>query len=110
MSASLFNSYSVRGNLKFYKSENDEEKITIGISVTANHQVDENLYESINEFLEKLLIEDYINEDSYNTKKELEKLHKKQEKDQAKSIKELEKMKAKACKMKKAPKKAKSAF
>jgi thiamine pyrophosphate-dependent acetolactate synthase large subunit-like protein len=102
MATSLFNQFSVKGNLKFFKNEDNGEKITIGISVTANHQVDENLYENIEDFLEKLLIADYINEDVYNCKKESEKLQKKQEKDQAKYYKDLEKKKTKTVKTKKA--------
>ncbi len=107
MSGTLFNTYSVKGNLKFYKNENNDEKITIGISITANHQVDENIYENLNEFLEKLLIADYISEDAYNIKKEHEKMVKKLEKDQVKFQKEVEKKKKKATKM---VKKVKSAY
>ena len=96
MSSTLFNTFSVKGSLKFYKSANDDEKITIGISISANHQVDENIYENINEFLEKLLIEDYINEDVHNIRQDEIKLKKKQAKEQAKSLKELEKKALKA--------------
>lgn len=110
MSASLFNQFSVKGSLKFFKNEDNDEKITIGISVSANHQVDQNLYENIEEFLEKLLIADYITEDTYNCKKESEKLVKKQEKEQAKYYKELEKKKMKTVKTKKTVKKATSLY
>jgi thiamine pyrophosphate-dependent acetolactate synthase large subunit-like protein len=106
MSASLFNQFSVKGNLKFFKNEDNGEKITIGISVSANHQVDENLYENINEFLEKLLIA----EDASNSKKESEKLQKKQEKEQAKYYKDLEKKKMKTVKTKKAVNSTKSLY
>lgn len=108
MSASLFTQYSMKGNLKFFKNEDNDEKITIGISVSANHQVDKNLYENIEDFLEKILIADYINEDAYNCKKESEKLQKKQEKNQAKYYKDLEKKKMKTVKITKAAKQTKS--
>lgn len=108
MAASLFTQYSVKGNLKIFKNEDNDEKLTIGISVSANHQVDKNLYENIEEFLEKLLIADYINEDAYNCRKESEKLLQQQEKDQAKYYKDFEKKKMKTAKMAKAAKQAKS--
>jgi hypothetical protein len=98
MSGSLFNQYIVKGNLKFFKNTDNDQKITIGISISTNHQLDEDLNESIEDFLEKLLIADYINEDAYNSKKEFEKLQKKQDKEHAKSFKELEKKKLKAVK------------
>lgn len=94
MSQTLFNTFSVRRNLKFYKTENNEEKITLSIGVNANHQVSKNIYEKVNEFLEKLLIEDYISEDTYNNKKSNEK----QQKDQEKKINNIRKTKRKKLK------------
>lgn len=97
MSNLLFNTYAVKGNLKFYKNETEneehEEKITISIGITANHQIEQNIYEDLSAFLEKLLIEDYINEQTYQAKKEHEKILIKQEKEQAKREKQLEKQK-----------------
>lgn len=98
--STLFNSYSVKGNLKFYKSHNTDEKLTITISINADHQVDKNIYSSLNDFLENLLIEDYINEDSYVAIKEHEKIEKQQKKKQEKYEKEQEKIKKKLTKKK----------
>lgn len=63
----MFDSYSVRGKLNFYKNTDDQEKVTISIGVTANHQVNQNIYEQLSDFLEKLLIDNYINEDQYQS-------------------------------------------
>lgn len=93
MSNLLFNTYAVKGNLKFYKTEDMEEKITISIGITANHQIEANIYEDLSAFLEKLLIEDYMNEQTYEAKKDHEKALIKAEKEQAKHEKQQEKLK-----------------
>jgi hypothetical protein len=89
--ATLFSSYSVKGNLKFYRNDDDEEKITLSFGINANHQPDEKLYEKISDFLEKVLIEDYCSEDSYLAKKAYEKELALTKKNQDKYIKEQEK-------------------
>lgn len=91
MSNTLFNSYSVKGNLKFYKNNDENEKITISIGISANHQINENIYDDLNEFLEKLLIEDYHNEEIYTKNKEVEKAEKEEQKKRVKYAKEKEK-------------------
>jgi hypothetical protein len=97
MSNLLFNTYAVKGNLKFYKIENDQEdsdeKITVSIGITANHQIEANIYEDLSAFLEKLLIKDYMNEQTYQAKKAHAKAMIKQEKEQAKREKQQEKQK-----------------
>jgi hypothetical protein len=115
---SLFSSYQAKGQLKFFKSSDNEEKLTISIGISSNHQMNSNLYESISVFLDKLLIGDYINEEMYNEIKEREKeeelsikLLKKQEKENAKYLKEKEKEAKKAKKTtKKVTKSSKSLY
>ena len=70
--------------VKFYKLEDEEQRLKISISVSSNHQLDNNLVDSINEFLNKLLINDYENEQSYNEKKQSLELLKQQMKEQDK--------------------------
>jgi len=112
MSNLLFNTYSVKGNLKFYKNESthedQDEKITISIGISANHQIKENIYEDLSAFLEKLLIEDYINEETYQSRKAHEKALIKGEKEQAKQEKKLQQQKKKAKSVK--PKKVNSLY
>lgn len=111
MSELLFNTYAVKGNLKFYKTENDEEKITVNIGINANHKINENIYEDLSAFLEKLLIEDYMNDQTYQAKKAHEKALIKQEKEQAKREKQQEKQKkAKTAKTTKSTKRVKSLY
>ena len=98
---SLFNSYSTKGNLKFYKIKDNDEKLTISINITANHELNKNIYENVNMFLEKLLIEDYENEETYNRKVEEEKNQAKQMKAQEKYRKDQEKKAKQASKPKK---------
>jgi len=107
MSELLFTTYSVKGNLKFYKLDNNEEKITVSIGISANHQIESNIYEDLNAFLEKLLIEDYINDETYQAKKAHEKALAKAEKEQAKREKQQQKLrKAKTTKLVKKPSKS----
>ena len=97
MSDLLFKTYSVKGNLKFYKTDNNDETITISIGINANHQIESNIYDDLNAFLEKMLIEDYINDETYQAKKAHEKALAKVEKEQAsRLIKEEKQRKAKA--------------
>jgi hypothetical protein len=96
MSTNLFTNYSVKGNLKFYKIIDEDEKITISISVNANHELSRDIYQNINNFLENLLIEEYMTEDSYTAKKLHEKMLQKQQKENEK----YEKTKAKESKKK----------
>jgi hypothetical protein len=100
MSVSLFNSYSVKGSLKFYKSHDDDQKLVVSIAINADHQVDKNIYAKLSEFLETLLIEDYINEDSYKSILLHEKSQKLAAKEQAKYLKTQEKLKKQATKKK----------
>jgi hypothetical protein len=93
MSSSIFNDYSSKGCLKFYKLEDEEQKLKISISVSSNHQLDNNLIEKINEFLNKILIDNYENEDAFNEKKQSLQLLKEQMKAQDKLKKELSKKK-----------------
>ena len=96
MAESLFTQFSVMGSLKYYKTEDTDEKITVGISITANHQIKANIYEDLSAFLEKLLIEDYINEATYESNKAHEKALIKAEKEQEKHKKKMQKEKKKA--------------
>ena len=82
--SSIFNDYSSRGCLKFYKLEDEEQKLKISISISSNHQLDNNLVDSINQFLNKLLINDYENEESYKEKQQSLELLKQQMKQQDK--------------------------
>ena len=91
--STIFNDYSSKGSLKFYKLEDEEQKLKISISISSNHQLDNNLVDSINEFLNKLLINDYENEDAFNEKKQSLQLLKEQMKQQDKLKKELSKKK-----------------
>jgi len=109
MSELLFTTYAVKGNLKFYKTDNDEEKITVSIGISANHQIEDNIYEDFSAFLEKLLIEDYMNESTYQSKKAHEKALAKAEKEQEKRNKQQEKQKT-TKKAKAVPKKVKSLY
>jgi len=109
MSELLFTTYAVKGNLKFYKTDNDEEKITVCIGISANHQIEANIYEDLSAFLEKLLIEDYMNESTYQSKKAHEKALVKAEKEQEKRNKQQEKQKT-TKKAKAVPKKVKSLY
>ncbi|RZK22235.1 MAG: hypothetical protein EOO43_09860 [Flavobacterium sp.] len=106
---SLFSNYQAKGQLKFFKSNDDDQKLNISIGISSNHEMNSNLYESISNFLETLLIGDYINEDTYSERKEHEKeeeialkLHEKalkeQAKQQAKYMKEQEKLRKKTAK------------
>lgn len=90
---SLFNSYSTKGKLKFFKINNDAEEITIGISVNSNHKISENIYDNVSKYLDTLLIKDYQNEDVHNEIKEAEKEQAKAQKEQAKMMKQHEKKK-----------------
>jgi thiamine pyrophosphate-dependent acetolactate synthase large subunit-like protein len=96
MSESLFTQFSVKGNLKYYRTEENEEKTTVGISINANHQIKANIYEDLSAFLEKLLIEDNINEQTYESKEAHEKALIKAEKEQEKHEKKMQKEKMKA--------------
>lgn len=107
--STLFTNFSVKGNLKFYKSNDEEEKVTISIGVTANHQVSQNIYEKLSEFLEKLLIDDYLTEEQHLSNVELEKQELNNEKIKAKYIKNQEKLKTKKTSVK-SPKKQKSLY
>ena len=86
--SSIFNDYSSKGCLKFYKLEDEEQKLKISISISSNHQLDNNLIDSINEFLNKLLINDYENEQSFNEKKQSLELLKQQMKQQEELLKQ----------------------
>jgi hypothetical protein len=109
--STLFTTFSVKGNLKFYKTTDEEEKVTISIGVNANHQLDNNLYEKLSDFLEQLLINDYITEDQHNSIKIHEKQEKTAEKQQLKYIKDQEKLKKKMkVKVPKVVKKVKSLY
>jgi hypothetical protein len=46
--SSIFNDYSSKGCLKFYKLQDEEQKLKISISESRNHQLDNNLIEKIN--------------------------------------------------------------
>ena len=70
-----FNTYSVKKKLKFYKSLDNDDVINIGITVSANHQINDDIYNKLNNFLENLLIENYETEATYLSLQ----LHKKQE-------------------------------
>lgn len=110
MSELLFTTYAVKGNLKFYKTDSDEEKITVSIGISANHQIEANIYEDLSAFLEKLLIEDYMNESTYQSKKAHEKALAKAEKEQEKRDKQQAKQKTVTKKAKAVPKKVKSLY
>lgn len=103
----LFDTYSVKGNLKFYKIETDpdaleEEKITINIGISANHQIKANIYEDVSAFLENLLLKDYMNESTHKSQKAHEKALALAEKEQAKREKAQKKLREKAVKAEKA--------
>lgn len=115
MSSLVFNTYAVKGNLKFYKiepeHEDHEEKITVSIGISANHRIKADIYEDLSAFLEKLLIEDYMNESSHQAKVAHEKALLQAEKEHAKQEKQLAKMKkAKTAKSAKPVKKQKSLY
>jgi ElaB/YqjD/DUF883 family membrane-anchored ribosome-binding protein len=74
----------------------EDEKITVSIGINANHKINENIYEDLSAFLEKLLIEDYMTESAYQAKKAHEKILQQAEKDRVKREKEREKEKKKA--------------
>lgn len=93
MSNLLFDTYAVKSNLKFYKTEDNDERITVSIGITANHHIEDTIYQDLSAFIEKLLIEDYINEQSYQSKKAHEKALLQAEKEQAKQEKLLIKQK-----------------
>ena len=93
MSELLFDSYSVKSNLKFYKTEDEDQKITVSVGITANHHIEDTIYKDLSVFIEKLLIEDYINEQTYQSKKAHEKVLMQQEKEQAKHEKQVAKEK-----------------
>jgi hypothetical protein len=84
--ANVFNKYGVNGKLKFFKNDSDD-KLTISIGISSNHQMNENILDDINKFLEKLLIEDYITEDMHQSIM----LHKKIVKDNHKQSEKLAK-------------------
>jgi hypothetical protein len=63
----------------------EDEKITVSIGINANHKINENIYEDLSAFLEKLLIEDYMTESAYQAKKAHEKILQQAEKDRVKS-------------------------
>jgi sorbitol-specific phosphotransferase system component IIBC len=100
MNELLFSNYSVKGQLKFYKNEperkDEDEKITVNISIGANHKIDENIYNDLSAFLEKLLIADYMTEQMYASKKAHEKVMLQAEKQRKKQEKENEKERKKA--------------
>jgi hypothetical protein len=70
-----FNTYSVKKKLKFYKSLDNDDVINIGITVSANHPINDDIYNKLNDFLKNLLIENYDTEEMYKSLK----LHKDQE-------------------------------
>ena len=111
--SNLFTNYSVRGNLKIFKNTDSDDVITLSFGINANHQPDERIYEKINDFLEKLLIDEYHSEQSQiaiddNEKMRIknEKLNLKLAKEKAKLIKKEASQKAKLSKKKVAPSKS----
>ena len=82
----LFNNFSSKGKLNFYRIEDDQDTLTVSIGITSNHQIKESINESIEKFLTNLLIKDYMNEDTHDTHVEEQKFIqaevKKQEKEQ----------------------------
>ena len=93
MQNTLFDSYTVKGNLKFFKNLDESEKITVSIGVSANHQRSHDIYKKLSDFLETLLIEDYITEDQHTSNLEMKKQEIKQAKVREKAIKDQQKKK-----------------
>jgi hypothetical protein len=105
----MFNSYSVKGSLKFFKNDDDGDKITLSIGINANHKVDMNIYDKLNDFLEKLLIKDYHSEEIHNAKIDHEKQEAQAEKERVKYLKVQEKEKKASMKPSSSGKKVKKA-
>jgi hypothetical protein len=76
-----FNSYSVKGSRKFFKNDDDGEKISLSIGINASHKVNMDIYDKLNDFLEKLLIEAYHGEEIHTAKIDHEKQEEKTEKE-----------------------------
>lgn len=93
MNSTLFDSYAVKGNLKFFKNVDEDEKITVSIGVSTNHQCSQDIYQKLSDFLETLLIESYITEDQHTSNLEMKKQEIKQSKVREKAIKDQQKKK-----------------
>jgi hypothetical protein len=91
----LFNNFSSKGKLNFYKIEDDQDTLTVSIGIASNHQIKESIYDNIEKFLTNLLIKDYMNEDTHDTHVEEQKFIqaevKKQEKQMEKQRKDIDK-------------------
>lgn len=95
----LFNNYSAKGCLKFYSSSDNDEKLTISIGISTDHQVKQDIYKKLSDFLENLLVDDYETEEQYESKREYQKNQKKMEKAQAKYLIDQEKLSKKKMKV-----------
>ena len=93
---SLFDNYSVKGTMKYFREKPDEDedddKLIISIGIKSNHELTKDIYLSISKFLENMLIEDYLTEEQYLSiqlqKKEEEKMKKVFEKRQKEQMKQ----------------------
>jgi hypothetical protein len=93
-----FDSYSVKKQIKFFKTIDEEDKIIISISINSNHELQKDILQQVNEFLEKLLLESYITEEQHLSNVLYQKTLEKQEKEQEKLRKKNEKLKLKQLK------------
>jgi thiamine pyrophosphate-dependent acetolactate synthase large subunit-like protein len=84
---SVFNSFSTKGKLVFYRTMNDEDKITISININSNHETDKDIQNDISQFLTNLLVDNYETEASYISSREAKKQQQKYVKEQEKKRK-----------------------
>ena len=113
MENQIFNKQSFYSKLNFVNIDDDDKKLNISIVLTTNHNLDEKLIQSIEQFINKLLINDYEKlelyalrrkEEAETMKKEkLAKLeYEKQEKERLKKLNnELKQQKKKQLELKK---------
>lgn len=59
-----------KGKLNFYSDANNDDKISINLSISTNHILEHDLISEVESALSKLLIKNYINQDIYEARQE----------------------------------------
>lgn len=89
---SLFDNYTIRGKLKFYKI-NTDSKLTICFNIGSDHKIDDTIENKITDFLNKIFLEEYETEEAHLEKEEWSKARIKAEKEHQKLVKQQQKKK-----------------
>jgi len=86
--STLFDNQKFSKKQSFVNSKDNSKKLSFSVSIQSNHDVNKNILTEIEQYINNLLINDYLNEDEAVENK---KLQKQQEKEQKLLLKQKEK-------------------